>query len=79
VATINFKIGDNMPFPVEAEAEEVYEEGRSALGSLITQLLSIVRTIITYAIRIARQVITYAGEHPLAMTLLVCNVMIWIT
>lgn len=67
-----------MPFPVEAETEEAYEEARSVLGSLITQLISIVRTILTYALRIARQVITYASEHPLAMILLVSNIMIWI-
>jgi len=68
-----------MPFPIEAEAEETYEEGRSVLGSLITQLISIVRTIINHVIKVTRQVITYAGEHPLAMTLLVCNVMIWVS
>jgi hypothetical protein len=32
-----------MLFPIEAESGEAYEEGRSVLGSLITQLISIVR------------------------------------
>jgi hypothetical protein len=67
-----------MPFPVEAETEEAYEEARSVLGSLITQLISIVRTILNFALKIARQVITYASEHPLAMLLLISNIMIWI-
>jgi hypothetical protein len=78
VATINFKIGEIMPFPIEAETEEIYEEARSVIGSLLTQLIGIARTILTYAIRIARQVITYASEHPLAMIMLVSNIMIWI-
>jgi hypothetical protein len=67
-----------MPFPIEAESEEAYEEARSVLGSLITQLISIVRTILNLALKITRQVITYASEHPLAMVLLVSNIMIWI-
>jgi len=68
-----------MPFPIDAEAEQAYEEGRSVLGSLVTQLIAIVRQIINHVVRIARQVIAYAGEHPLALSLLVCNVMIWIS
>jgi hypothetical protein len=67
-----------MPFPIEAESEEAYEEARSVLGSLVTQLISIVRTILNLALKITRQVITYASEHPLAMILLVSNIMIWI-
>jgi len=67
-----------MPFPVDAEAIQVEEEARSVLGSVVTQLVAIVRQIINYVMSITRQVITYAGEHPLALTLMVCNVMVWI-
>jgi len=68
-----------VPFPVEAESSQVYEEGRSVLGSLITRLIAILHNIIDHVIRIAKQVITYASEHPLAMTLLVANIMIWVS
>ncbi|MEM2696237.1 MAG: hypothetical protein QXU09_04805 [Thermoproteota archaeon] len=68
-----------MVFGVEAESEEVYEEARSVLGSLITRLLAIVHRIIDHVIHIARQVITYASEHPLAMILLTANIMVWVT
>jgi len=68
-----------MPFPIEAETEQVYEEGRSILGSLITRLLAIVQQIISHVVHIARQIMTYASEHPLAMTLLIANIMIWVS
>jgi hypothetical protein len=60
-------------------AQTFADESRSAIGSLITQLIALVRQIIDHVIGVARQVITYAGEHPLAMTLLVSNVMIWVS
>lgn len=68
-----------MPFPVDAEAIETYEEARSVLGSMVTQMIAIVRQMLTYVYILTRQVMTYAGEHPLALTLLVCNVMIWVS
>lgn len=68
-----------MPFPVESESSQVYEEGRSALASAITQLISIVRTIINFALSIGAKIISYAGEHPLAMMLLTANILIWIS
>jgi hypothetical protein len=64
---------------VSGVAQTFADESRSVLGSLITQLIALVRQIIDHTISVARQVITYAGEHPLAMTLLVCNIMIWIS
>ncbi|MEM2446861.1 MAG: hypothetical protein QW734_09405 [Candidatus Bathyarchaeia archaeon] len=68
-----------MPIPVDAEAQQVYEEGRSILGSLITRLIAIVHRILDEVLKVARQIITYASEHPLAMTLLVANMMIWVS
>jgi len=68
-----------MPFPVEAETEEMYEEARSVLGSLITRLISIVQQILRWVITVASKIIEWAGEHPLAMTLLVANICIWVS
>ncbi len=68
-----------MPLGAEAEFEEVYEEGRSVLASLITQLISIVRTILNFALKVSSQVIAWAGEHPLASLLLVSNIIIWVS
>jgi hypothetical protein len=63
----------------DAELTQVYEEGRSALASAITQLIGIVRTIISYALKVVDKVVTWAGEHPLAMILLTANIFIWIS
>jgi len=68
-----------MPMPIDAEAIQVYEEGRSVLASVVTRLVAIIQQVINYVMSITRQVVTYAGEHPLALTLLVCNMMIWIS
>jgi hypothetical protein len=67
-----------MPFPVEAEAEETYEEARSVLGSLITRLIAIVQQLIRWVTSVVSQIVKWAGEHPLAMTLLVANFCIWV-
>jgi hypothetical protein len=64
---------------IDAEMEQVYEEGRSVLGSLVTRMIAIVQQIIAYVMSITRQIVTYAGEHPLALTLVVANMMIWVT
>jgi hypothetical protein len=64
---------------IDAEAAQVYEEGRSVLGSLITRLIAIVQQIIAYTMSISKQMITYAGEHPLALTLAVSNFIIWMS
>jgi hypothetical protein len=68
-----------MPFPVEAETEEVYEEGRSILGSLITRLIAIVQQIVRWVTAIATRIVEYAAEHPLAITLLIANICIWVS
>jgi len=68
-----------MPFPVEAESTQAYEEARSVLGSLVTQLIAIVRQIMAFTLNMSRQLITYASEHPLALTLMVANVCIWMS
>jgi hypothetical protein len=68
-----------MPIGVEAEATQFYEEARSVLGSLITQMISIAREIIRWVMNIGGTIISWAGEHPLAMIMLVCNVAIWLS
>jgi len=60
-------------------ASSVAEEGRSALASLITQLLNTVRTVIMYVLEMAKTFFTWAGEHPLSAVLAVSNVVIWIS
>ena len=64
---------------VAAVAQTSADEARSVLASLVTQLLALVREIVDHAIKMAKQIIKYLSEHPLAMTLLVCNIMIWIS
>jgi hypothetical protein len=68
-----------MPFPMEAEAEQAYEEGRSVLASFITQLIAIVRQLIKWVTDVAKRIIEWTAEHPLAMTLLVTNICIWVS
>jgi len=62
---------------IEAEQLQVYEEARSVLGSLVTRLIGIVQQIMAFVTQVARQLMTYAGEHPLALTLTVANICVW--
>ncbi len=57
----------------------VSEESRSVLASIIVQLTTIVRTAIDYALSIVKKFVEWSGEHPLAMLLLMANVIIWIS
>lgn len=66
-----------MPFPMEAEAIQVEEEARSVLGTLIAQIIGIVRACINLALGVVRQLITWSGEHPQALVLGVANLCIW--
>ena len=68
-----------MPFPVEAESEQAYEEGRSVLASFLTQLIAIVRQLIKWVTDVAKRIIEWTAEHPLAMILLVTNICIWVS
>jgi len=66
-----------MPFPVESESTQLYEEARSAIGSLIANILAIVRQIIDFAVKMFRQLVDYTAQHPEAMVLTVGNFCIW--
>jgi hypothetical protein len=66
-----------MPFPVEAESGQVYEEARSAVGSLITQILGLFRQLISWATSTFTRIVSYSAEHPEAMIQLIGNWCIW--
>jgi len=68
-----------MPFPIDSESIQVYEEGRSVLGSLINRLIAIAHMIIDHVIKLSKQFIAYMSENPLAMTLLMANIMVWVS
>jgi len=62
-----------------AVAEPAMEETKSLLATIFGQLLTIVRQIIDAVLKVTRQVINFASQHPLALTLLVANIMIWVS
>jgi hypothetical protein len=68
-----------MPIGVEAEASQIYEEARSVLGTLINNIMAIVRTVINWAIMFFDKIVTFAGEHPEAFLLTVGNLIIWVS
>jgi 2-keto-4-pentenoate hydratase len=68
-----------MPIGMEAEATQGYEEARSVLGSLITQLIAVVRQIIGWVIGVVNRIVEWSGSHPLAMLLLTANMCIWVS
>lgn len=68
-----------MPFPVDAETEEAYEEARSVLGSFVTQLIAVVRQLIRWVTSVVSKIVEWTGEHPLATILLVSNICIWVS
>jgi hypothetical protein len=68
-----------MPIGVEAEASQFYEEARSVLGTLINNIMAIVRTIINWAIAFFDKIVTFAGQHPEAFLLTVGNLIIWVS
>jgi len=60
-------------------ADTVAEESRSALGSLITQIINTVRTIVAYALEVMRRFMQWVGEHPLSAILTIINVCVWVS
>ena len=54
-------------------SDQVSEEARSVLASLITQIINFVRTLIAYVMEIIRRFTQWAGEHPLATLLFITN------
>jgi len=68
-----------MPFPIDAETQEVYEEARSGLATLIGNIMGILRQLIAWATSMFTRITSYVGEHPLAMVQLVGNFCIWMS
>jgi len=66
-----------MPLAIESEANQIYEEARSVLGTLIANIMGIVRTIINWAMMFFDKIVTFAGEHPEAFLLSIGNLIIW--
>ena len=48
-------------------------EASSMAGSVLAQLINVVRTVIAHVMEWIRKVIGWAGEHPLAFTVMVVN------
>jgi len=55
------------------------EEARSVLGSVLAQLLTMLRSILVYAMEYMRRFMQWAGEHPEATMLFIVNTIIWIS
>jgi len=60
-------------------AEPGTSEARSAIGSVLTQLVAIVRQMLAMALSVMQRFIGWAGEHPLAAVLTVANIAIWVS
>ena len=55
------------------------EEAKSVLGTLLAQIITLVRNIINYALHYMSLFVEWAGKHPLASILLITNFSILIS
>ena len=55
------------------------EEARSTIATVLAQIITIVRQIIAYVMEYMRKFLEWSGEHPLASTLLLANMVIWMS
>ncbi len=53
-------------------------EATTIAGSVLSQIINTVRTIVAYVMEILRRVYTWIGEHPLAFSLAMINLVILI-
>lgn len=60
-----------------ATLETASSEGRSALASIVTQLVTTLRAIMNFALTQIGKLVQWAGENPLASILLIANMAIW--
>jgi len=65
-----------MALPTIELAEPAVNEVRSVLGSVIGNLIAILRTIINHIASIIQRVISWAGEHPEAFSMMMINLII---
>ena len=72
-------MSENIAPILQAGAQGAEEEARSFMGTLVAQILTIVRTIIAYLMDAMNRVIRWTGEHPLATLLTITNICIWVS
>jgi len=65
--------------PLLALSDTMTEEARSVVATAIAQIINFIRTMVVYALEVVRRLMTYASENPLAFTLAIANVIIWIS
>jgi len=55
------------------------EEATSVIGTVIAQIITLIRNIINYLLEYVRKIVAWAGEHPLAFNLMFVNFIIWVS
>jgi len=55
------------------------EEARSVAGTLVAQIITLVRNIINYVLEYIRKFYEWAGQHPLGAILFITNMAIWVS
>jgi len=55
------------------------EEARSAIGTVLAQIITLIRGIVNYVMEYMRRFLQWAGEHPLGAILFITNMAIWIS
>lgn len=55
------------------------EEARSIIGTVLAQIITLVRNVINFILEYLRRFLTWAGEHPLATTLFIVNFAVWVS
>jgi len=65
-----------MAVPTAEVLEPGLSELRSVLGSVVGNIIAVIRTIVTYMLRLAERVVHWAGEHPMAFTMVAVNLII---
>lgn len=54
------------------------EESRAFFATLVAQFIQILRAVLTYVMEYMKRFWEWAGQHPLAATLFIANMAIWI-
>ena len=55
------------------------EEARSVIGTVLAQAITLIRNVVSYIMEYVRRFLSWVGEHPLAATLLIANMAIWVS
>jgi len=55
------------------------EEARSTIATVLAQTITLIRQIIAYIMEYMRKFLEWSGDHPLASTLLLANIMVWVS